>query len=137
MMPGTTVRPLRSMTRAPGPGVLPTATNRPLLMDELLATVFARSSVWMRPLTNTRSAAAAFVPRGDCAGEVRACGVAERGAQPSAADTPAAAPTPSTWRRDRRLRMVMMPSECARVYVRRAGALVKLRLLDGLRAQLR
>src|SRR5688572_10362028 len=114
MMPGTTVRPLRSITRAPRPGVFPTAANRPPAIDTLVAMVLFRSIVWMRPLTKTRSAAVACDPPAACgADDDPACGVAERGAQPSAADTPAAAPAPSSRRLDRPLRLVMKPSEWA------------------------
>ena len=58
MMPGTTVRPFRSMIRTPGPGTgapVPTATKRPFLIDTIVATVLLRSIVWIRPLTKTSS----------------------------------------------------------------------------------
>jgi hypothetical protein len=48
MMPGTTVRPFRSMIRAPGPGAawpVPTATKRPFLIDAIVAMVLLRSIV--------------------------------------------------------------------------------------------
>jgi hypothetical protein len=47
MMPGTTVRPFRSMTRAPAGGVAggPIATKRPPLIDALVAMVLPASIV--------------------------------------------------------------------------------------------
>src|SRR3954469_5929986 len=57
MIPGTTVRPRRSITcvlggAAPRCGRALTATKRPSRIVSELATVFRASIVWMRPLTS-------------------------------------------------------------------------------------
>ena len=56
MIPGTTVRPLRLMTRTPGPWAcapLPTAVKRPSLTVTDDTMLFPASIVWIRPLTKT------------------------------------------------------------------------------------
>src|SRR6185503_11125313 len=107
MMPGTTVRPFRSMIRAPdapGGALLPTATKRPFLVDTIVATVLLRSIVWIRPLMKTSSwLVPPAAPEAACPAPAGPAGpAAGRPAQPKAAATPAAAPAPSSRRRDRR-----------------------------------
>jgi hypothetical protein len=90
MMPGTTVRPRRSITRVParGGGALSTAEKRPLRIDTLRAIVFFPSIVWILPFTKTRSSAVAL------------CAAADFGkTRPIAAPIAAAAPRPSSPRR--------------------------------------
>src|SRR5688572_23618240 len=103
MMPGTAVRPRRSTIRRPAAGLgaaPPTAVNRPFLMVTVFATVLLRSIVWIRPLTKTSSSAAAAA--GACPA---ACAPsATLPGWPSAAAMPAAAPAPSSWRRDKPFR---------------------------------
>src|SRR5438477_384727 len=68
MIPGTTVRPRRSITRMPAAArgaAPPTAANRPFLIVTVVAIVLLPSIVWIRPLTNAScwSGAAAAAPR--------------------------------------------------------------------------
>src|SRR3989449_10342545 len=58
MMPGTAVRPRRSITRVPGRGVgaaPSTVEKRPFRIDTVPAMVFLSSIVWILPFTRTSS----------------------------------------------------------------------------------
>ena len=57
MMPGTTVRPRRSITCVRGPGcVSPTDRKRPSLIESEDTMLFCASIVWILPLTKLMSA---------------------------------------------------------------------------------
>ena len=120
MRPGTTVAPLRSMTRASlPPSPWPTSAKRPLRMVTDETTRLRSSMVWILPFTRTRSRSFSF-PRPRARASV-ACATPAVSPPPVTAATPASALAFSMSRRDRRtpslLRLLMVVSR-----VRNCGA---------------
>ena len=104
MRPGTTVRPLRSMTRvlaARAGGVSPTATNRPFLIDTVLAMVFRASIVWIRPLVRTSVASGCARPPAAGGSGAWPARTIDAGPLPRAAAVPAAVAAPMNCRREK------------------------------------